>query len=126
MGGVVGFGRMVSMVMVVEERISAEQLRQAKEEYGEYVKLVVDMEKGVMTAGGEWHADGEQVLLKSGSKQADLWGGGVNLETREVDFNSLINIRPGVNESMELMDQELRERMRGIINRAFQRWLRQT
>ncbi len=40
------------------------------------------------------HFEGEQILLQSGSHQSDIWGGGIDLETKEIDFNSFINIRP--------------------------------
>ena len=44
------------------------------------------------------HADEEELLLESGSKQADLWG--INLYPERfgtdefVEFDSMINIRP--------------------------------
>lgn len=40
------------------------------------------------------HFEGEHILLQGGSRQADLWGGGIDLMTKEIDFNSFINIRP--------------------------------
>lgn len=110
-------------MVLIDKELSEEQLEQSKEEYGEYIKIVVDIKKEVLTLGGEWHADGEKVLLGNGSVQGDLWGGGVNLETKEIDFNSLINIRFGVNESMEVVDPEVRSKMGGIIRNKLERWL---
>ena len=110
-------------MVLIDKEISEKQLEHSKEEYGEYIKIVVDIKKEVLTLGGEWHADGEKVLLGNGSVQGDLWGGGVNLETKEIDFNSLINIRPGINESMEVVDPEVRSRMAEIISKKFERWL---
>jgi len=112
------------MVVVIGGEIKGDQLEKVKEEYGEYVKVVVDLDKEILAAGGEWHADGEKILLKQGSRQEVLWGGGVNLETKEIDFNSLINIRPGVSKSMEVVDVKIREKMEEIISRIFGRWLR--
>lgn len=40
------------------------------------------------------HFEGENILLESGSHQSDIWGGGIDLVTKEIDFNSFINIRP--------------------------------
>lgn len=40
------------------------------------------------------HIQGEEILLKDGLKQSDIWGGGVDLDTEVIDFNSMINIRP--------------------------------
>jgi len=111
------------MVVLIDKEISEKQLEQSKEEYDEYIKIVVDVKREVLTLGGEWHADGEKALLDNGSMQGDLLGGGVNLETKEIDFNSLINIRSGVNESMEVVDAKVRSRMSEIIKKKLERWL---
>ena len=58
------------------------------------------------------HFEGEQVLLKKGSKQKDLWGGGLDLEleTVEIDFNSFINIRPRDNNTKnEIQDEKIKK-----------------
>jgi hypothetical protein len=54
----------------------------------------VDVNRKILSAGGDKHVDGEQMLLKDGSKQEDLWGAGLDLETSEMDFDSMINLRP--------------------------------
>ena len=59
-----------------------------------FIKVVVDIQQGVMTGGGEMHADGEQLLLEQGSQQEDLWGANYYPVTREIRFEALINIRP--------------------------------
>jgi hypothetical protein len=47
---------------------------------------------------------------REGSKQSDLWGGGIDLETRTIDFNSFINIRPGDhNTSNEIQSESIRK-----------------
>ena len=62
------------------------------------------------------HVDGEQLLLEDGSKQKDLWGGGLDLETGEIDFDSMINIRPSDNNpSREVLSQEIRKKMENFI-----------
>jgi len=106
-------------VVIIEGAITPEQVVLASEEYGEYVKVVVDIEKGFLAAGGEWHADAERVLLERGSKQEFLWGGGINLAKKKIDFVSLINMRPGVSSSQEVMDQAIRNKMETIIKRTF-------
>lgn len=69
----------------------------ADERFGDMVKGVVDVEKGVLALGGELHADIEAFLLDHGSVQANLWG--INLYPgmtfpEMVEFDSMINIRP--------------------------------
>jgi hypothetical protein len=66
--------------------------------FGNLVKAVVDVERGVMAVGGEMHADEEALLLGDGSAQRDLWG--INLHPAEhgsarfIEFDAVINIRP--------------------------------
>lgn len=66
--------------------------------FGDFVKGVVDLGRGVMAVGGELHVDSESALLDDGSGQSDLWG--VNLyparhpEEGWIEFDSVINLRP--------------------------------
>lgn len=106
-------------VVIVEEIITPGQLKSANENYPHYIKVVVDIEKGILAAGGEWHADAEAALLENGSKQIDLWGGGLDLITKEIEFTSLINTRPGVSNSQEVLDMTIRSKMGEIIRRVF-------
>ena len=105
---------------LISEPISSQQLREAGEElYGDMVKAVVDVEKGVMAVGAELHADEEAFLLSENSRQENLWG--INLYTDRsipgmVEFDSMINIRPRQNNrSRGVEDSELRERVIGIV-----------
>lgn len=83
-----------------------------------YIKFVVDIERGILTAGGARHVDGEQLLLKDGSKQSNLWGGGYDTESGELDFDSMINIRPAQNNpSREVLDQEIRKKVEEIVRK---------
>ncbi len=105
------------MLILVKEKISQDDLKKAAEDLDGYVKFVVDLEKGILTAGGKMHVEGEQLLLKEGSNQSDLWGGGLDLETGEVDFDSMINIRPNQgNSSRTVLDQNIREKILKIVN----------
>ena len=66
--------------------------------YGNLVNAVIDLSNNSMIVDAEMHADEEELLLESGSKQADLWG--INLYPERfgtdefVEFDSMINIRP--------------------------------
>ncbi|HBR15203.1 MAG TPA: hypothetical protein DD723_06650 [Candidatus Omnitrophica bacterium] len=79
-----------------------------------YVKVVVDVQRRVLAAGGQKHVDGEQILLEDGSRQTDLWGAGLDLETDQMDFDSMINIRPAQNLSREILDQGIRGQVESI------------
>ncbi len=86
--------------------------------FHEMVKYVVDLEQQLIAIGGEMHADAEQVLLDTGSRQADLWGANYYPGRGPqdcIEYTALINIRPGAgNRGMELLDPVLREKLRVI------------
>lgn len=82
------------MIITSDKPFSTKQIDNLQEEFGVYVKTVIDIKRKVCSAGMNRHFEGEQILLKQGSKQSDVWGGGIDIETGEIDFNSFINIRP--------------------------------
>lgn len=104
------------MLIVINSQADEETLKKVAEDLEGYIKVVVDIEKKILTAGGLRHFEGEQLLLKEGSKQENLWGGGLDLETGEVDFDSMINIRPKQgNSSREVLSDDIRKQMEVII-----------
>jgi len=94
------------MILTKSEPFTAEEIEQLKEQFEVYIKTVIDVEKKVCSAGMDRHFEGEQILLAQGSQQKDLWGGGIDLETKEIDFNSLINIRPQDNNTKNEIQSE--------------------
>lgn len=86
------------IVIVREKILPAELIKLAKQGHGEMVKFVADLERKVITAGGELHADAEAILLEDGSKQQNLWGANLylyeNTDKKRWEFTSFINIRP--------------------------------
>ncbi len=90
-------------------------VKMVSEDLGGYVKVVVDVSREILAAGGKRHVEGEQALLAQGSRQENLWGGGVDMETGEIDFDSMINIRPAQNSSREVLDARIRAKMEKII-----------
>ena len=106
------------MLLIVTSKISEEDLKRAAEDLEGYIKVVVDIEKEILTAGGLRHVEGEEMLLQNGSGQDNVWGGGLDLETGEIDFDSMINIRPHQdNPSREVLSKELRKKMEDIIRK---------
>jgi hypothetical protein len=91
----------------------------AETQFGDMVKAVVDVERGVLAIGGELHSDEEATLIDDGSAQANLWG--INLYPAEgndawIEFDSLINVRPSQgNRSRNVEDSALRDRIRRIV-----------
>lgn len=103
------------MILIVRTKIDSQTRKKIAEDLKGYIKVVVDIRRKVLAAGGEKHVDGERLLLEDGSLQEDLWGAGLDLETGETDFDSLINLRPMQNRSREILDEEIRKKATAII-----------
>jgi hypothetical protein len=103
------------MIHIIRERATKQQLQEMMEILETYIKLAVDVERGILAGGGAMHADCEAVLLEDGSQQEFIWGADWNPSTQEVAFESLINIRPRQNNrSLELQDSNLQAKVEQI------------
>ena len=81
-----------------------------------YVKLAVDIQRGILAGGGALHADCEAVLIADGSNQQDIWGADWIPSTQEIRYEALINIRPRQNNpSMTILDPAVRDRIEEIV-----------
>jgi len=107
-------------MLIVRDKISIVELKTAAAEtFGDLVKAVVDVRRRIMAVGGDLHSDEEALLLEDGSSQRDLWG--INLypqfdDERRIEFDSVINIRPGQgNRSRGVDDSEIRESICSIV-----------
>ncbi len=103
------------MLLIVRSKIDPQTLSKIAEDLKGYIKIVVDLRRNILAAGGEKHVDGERILLEDGSRQEDLWGAGLDLETGEMDFDSLINLRPAQNRSREILDETIRKKAESLI-----------
>ncbi|HEX2579242.1 MAG TPA: DUF5674 family protein [Rhabdochlamydiaceae bacterium] len=108
-------------ISLIEEPIQKSELAElAKERFGDLVKAVVDIEKGIMVVGGELHSDEEAMLIESGSKQRNLWG--INIYPNKsgdelIEFDSIINLRPSQgNRSRDVDDPEARKKIQELIS----------
>jgi hypothetical protein len=81
-------------ILIICEPATTDQIDEIMQTLGSYIKLAVDVGRGLLAGGGELHADCEQALLDDGSQQAEIWGADWYPYTREVGFEALINIRP--------------------------------
>ncbi len=109
------------MVITQKTPYSEKQIEQLSKQFGSYIKTVIDLEKKICSAGADRHFESEEILLKQGSKQNDLWGGGVDLETKDIDANSMINIRPQQNNrSNEIQEPGIRQTFEALTKYFFQ------
>jgi hypothetical protein len=104
------------MILIITKKVTKEEKEKIAEDFGgDYIKVVVDVKKEILAAGGERHFDAEQILLKDKSKQENLWGGGIDPKTKTIDYNSMINLRPGINSSRDILSEDIREKFDKII-----------
>lgn len=104
------------MLLIITKKATKKEIQQVSEDLDGYIKIVADVGRKMLTAGGLRHVEGEQKLLEDGSKQEDLWGGGLDLETNEIDYNSVINLRPSQkNPSRDILSEEVRIKFNDIV-----------
>lgn len=91
-----------------------------REAHGSFIKLAVDVERGLVAGGGDYHADCEAALLHDGSEQQDVWGADWHPDEGAVTYEALINIRPREgNPTIVIRSRELRRRIEAIVRAAF-------
>jgi hypothetical protein len=102
--------------------VSIDELRQlAAARFGDMVKAVVDLERGIVLLDAELHADQEAALLAEGSAQRDLWG--INLYpdiegSDWIEFDSMINLRPSFgNRSRGVDEPAIRSAITALVQR---------
>jgi len=103
------------------DKITATELSEMSQKmYGNLVKGVVDLNKGILVVDVDMHVDAEQFLLENGSIQDDLWG--INLYPDKfgtdefIEFDSMINIRPRQNNlSRGIDDENIRRQITQLI-----------
>jgi len=112
---------MMEIKIILDTMTRHELNEMAKQQFGDMVKAVVDVEQGIMAIGGELHSDEEAMLLDQGSVQKNLWG--INLYPERpasewIEFDSMINVRPsGGNRSRYVESAETRDIVTTIVNR---------
>lgn len=104
------------MIHLLRSRAIKQQLDEMLETLGVYIKLAVDIQRGILAGGGVLHADCEVVLLDDGSHQEDIWGADWIPSTQQIRYEALINIRPRQNNpAMEILDPCIRDQIAEIV-----------
>ena len=79
---------------------------------------MVDVKKEILAGGADRHFEEETVLLSAGSEPKNLWGGGYDLQTKEIDYNSVINLRSNQdNPSRDILDINIRNKFTEIVQK---------
>ena len=106
--------------IIIKEKVSKEEFVKLAgiNSWEGIVKLVVDVEKEILSIGCELHIDCMERLLADNSHPKNLWGANIYPADKKIDFVSLINIRPADNNrSMEIKIPEIKEKVESIIKK---------
>lgn len=92
----------------------------AKHRFGNLVKGVIDIRKGMIALDADLRADEESELLQKGSKQEDIWG--INLYPELfgtddfIEYDSMINLRPASGNMTRGVDNEhIRQQIHSLV-----------
>jgi len=107
-------------IHLIKTKAADIEVKEMLKSLNSYIKLAVDIKRGVVAGGGMLHADCEAVLLDNGSKQIDIWGADWLPDSKEVRFEALINIRPRQNNrSMIIEDEKTRNKVEKVVKKRF-------
>lgn len=108
-------------MQILQQPISRKELTViAENTFGDMVKAVADVKRGLLAIDADLHADLERLLLENGSAGEDLWG--FNLWVEEdgdgfIEFDSLINIRSWQgNPSRDVLSPDIRKAIKDIVS----------
>ena len=113
-------------MIILKEQVTIQYIDElAQNLYGEMIKAVADVDKGVIAIDAELHSDLEMLLLEDGSSQESLWGFNIYPQLEEndyIEFDSLINIRPRQNNrSRDVENEEIRKKIIVLVNQFIKR-----
>jgi Protein of unknown function (DUF5674) len=103
------------IIHVLREPATREQILEMLQANRFYIKTVVDIRLKVLAGGGVMHFDCEMALLGGGSRQQDFWGASWNPISQEIVYESMVNLRPRQNTSMQILEAGVREQVRQVI-----------
>ena len=108
------------MVIAKSGPFTKEEIEKVREQFDVYIKTVIDINKKICSAGADRYFESEKILLAQESKQSDVWGGGIDINTKIISFDSFINIRPAdKNTSNEIQDPKIREKFEKLTKYFF-------
>lgn len=108
---------------IIKDKVTKEELRAlAHEQYGDMIKAVVDVGRGIMGVGGELHVDIQSLLVEEeNSRGQDTWGVNLYLEKAGdefVEFDSMINLKPMLgNKTRGVENLEIRSKIQEIVSK---------
>ena len=110
---------------VLKKSLNKSQVKKLAEEFfGDMIKVVIDINEHSLAAGCSLHADAEQLLIKKGSKQENIWGANYfpfKKSGERLEYTALMNIRPRHNNPDQLIrSPEIRGKVKEIVSEYFE------
>jgi len=81
------------MILILKEKPNKEQLADLTNIYPGYTKVVVDIKRNLLAAGGEYHIDCEQVFWRMEVFKATYGEGAIGLRVRRWTLSGLLTIK---------------------------------
>lgn len=112
---------------IIKDTIEISELKQmAAKMHGELVKIMVDVEKGIIAVDAPMHSDLLELLIaEENSEPQNLWGINIHPDkTGEdfIEFDSMMNLKPALgNKSRYVENSEIRENIVQIITKIVKR-----
>ena len=110
------------MMKILDKPATVSELKTMAEGiFGDMVKAVVDIDRGLVAVDAQLHSDLEALFLERGAQQKSLWG--INLYpgltgADFVEFDSMINLRPAQgNMSRGVDDEVIRQKIREVVKK---------
>ena len=108
---------------IIKDKIEVAELRELAKNMREgLVKVIVDIDKGIMAVDAPMHADLFECLMREENSEPQyLWG--INIHPGKqgdnfIEFDSMMNYRPGLdNRSKGVESEERREKIIAIIKK---------
>lgn len=107
-------------IRILDKKINIDEVKKLAEHwYGTMIKGCVDVERGIVAIGGDYHIESSEFLTASDSKFEDVWGFNIRFEENPdgvLEFDSMVNIKPNFgNRSRGINNEEIIKKAREII-----------
>lgn|SRR3972149_822847 len=110
------------MIIFLSTLANDRDIKKASTDYPNYVKITIDIDKELVAIGGEYHADAEKKLLELGAKQKNIWGGGLDLITKELETIAMINVRARLNPHQDIQTPNIKAKFLSLAYKFLKKY----
>ena len=108
--------------VILTEKVDINFVKElAQKRYKTMIKGCVDIERGIVAIGGQYHMETCEMLSIDGSNHTNVWGFNIRFEfdeNGEIEFDSLVNIKPNLkNMGRDIKDKNIINKGTEIIKR---------